>query len=681
MADHEPFARPPAGTVALAAVAEHVALSALAALSGTTDDGTGSGPGEPAFAPLHAWLEAVDPSCALRRMAEGFSLSPAELELVALLLAAATSEPVARAAAQACAAGGDAAGGGVPVWLACRVIDGLDPGVLAAALPLARFAIVHAEPPAPRVEARLTLADAVLDRLLDQPVRDPFVAARICALPGPDHRHGDLHGDANRDENGEAGGGPDAFAARLGRSLAVRGPLGLPPAVLVPDAGVEDVAAALAALGLQPWRIDAADVPEDADVRDLLAARWSREAMMAAAALIVDPPAGPASAHGVAAFADRVVGHVLLTGDAAPDGIARGVHVVPAEGDSPAAAVRRWGRALGPERTARLGHGLHRVAAQFRLDPRGIAAAATRAAAVVDAARTDGEAEAALWHVAARTWTPSPLPGVTLVEPAYGWPDIVLPPATEAALHRVEAHVRHAAQVFDEWGFADRVGGRGSWRGRGVAAMFAGPSGTGKTMAAEVLASQLDLRIMVIDLSRIISKWVGETSKNVAAVFAAAERSGSMMVWNEGDAVWGTRGGVANATDRHVNAEVGDLLQRIETFSGFTVVTTNLRQAIDPAFLRRFRFVVEFPMPSEAERRRLWQNAFPERTPVEPLRWEALAGLPLTGGSIRNVALGAAFLAAEAGRPVGRAMLEAELTEELRKQNLPVPRIAWEESA
>jgi SpoVK/Ycf46/Vps4 family AAA+-type ATPase len=267
------------------------------------------------------------------------------------------------------------------------------------------------------------------------------------------------------------------------------------------------------------------------------------------------------------------------------------------------------------------------------------------------------------------------------VEPAYDWDDIVLPPATGAALRRVEAHVRHAAQVFDEWGFAARVGGRGSWRGRGVAALFCGPSGTGKTMAAEVLASALDLRVMVIDLSRIISKWVGETSKNVAAVFEAAERSGSMMVWNEGDAVWGTRGGVANATDRHVNAEVGDLLQRIEAFSGLTVVTTNLRQAIDPAFLRRFRFVLEFPLPSEAERRRLWRSAFPPQAPVELLRWEALSALPLTGAAIRNVALGAAFLAAQAGRPVSRAMVEAELAEELRKQNQPAPRIAWEESA
>lgn len=641
----------------LAGIAESMSLSVL----------TGIARGEPAadgFAPLRQWLERADPESPLRRMAEGFDLSPAELRLIVLLLAAGTSEPVARAAADAVTANGGVAGGGLPVWLACRAVGEPRPSMLAAALPLVRFDIVEVEPPAPRVEARLTLTAPVLDRLLSRPVRDPLVAARMGPVAAP----------------ASVSGAEDALAVAVARSLASRGPLGMPPLVLLPDVALDDVARVLGCLGLTPWRIAAGDIPEDAEGRDRLAARWSREAMLDSAALVIDatgcPPGGP-----VASFADRVLGHVLLMGHQIPDGLTRGFHVVPPQGDSPAAAVRRWSDALGPERAARLGRGVHRVAAQFRLDAKGIAGVAARAAAAVDAAPDATSAAAALWHVAARSFTPSPLPGVSLVEPAYTWDDIVLPPATEAALRRVESHVRHAAQVFDDWGFAARVGGRGSWRGRGVAALFSGPSGTGKTMAAEVLASALDLRVMVIDLSQVISKWVGETSKNVAAVFEAAERSGSMMVWNEGDAVWGTRGGVATATDRHVNAEVGDLLQRMESFSGFTVITTNLRHAIDPAFLRRFRFVVDFPLPSEAERLRLWRSAFPPQTPVEPVRWEALASLPLTGGSIRNVALGAAFLAASGAGAVDRTMIEAELAEELRKQNLPVPHVTWEETA
>ncbi|WP_171165709.1 ATP-binding protein [Streptomyces sp. I05A-00742] len=641
----------------LAVLAESMALPVLTGIA------RGEVPAD-GFAPLGQWLEGAGPASPLRRMAEGFDLSRAELELVVLLLAADTSERVARAAAEATSAHGGVVGGGLPVWLACRAVAGLCPSVLAAALPLVRFGIVEPEPASPRIEARLALAAPVLDRLLGRPVRDPLVSSRMAPLPVPA---------AGPGEEGD-------LPAALGRSLASRGPLGLPPLVLVPGVPPEEIATALAALGLTPWRMSGSDVPEDAGARDLLAARWSREAMLESAALVIDAVDGPSEGP-VAAFADRVLGHVLLTGQQVPDGIARGVHVVPAPGDGPGAAGRRWAAALGPDRAARLGHGVERVAAQFRLDAKGIATAAAEAAEAVDAAPDAAGAAAALWHVAARSFTPSPLPGVHLVEPAYGWEDIVLPPATEAALRRVESHVRHAARVFDDWGFAARVGGRGSWRGRGVAALFCGPSGTGKTMAAEVLASALDVRVMVIDLSRIISKWVGETSKNVAAVFDAAERSGSMMVWNEGDAVWGTRGGVANATDRHVNAEVGDLLQRIETFSGFTVITTNLRQAIDPAFMRRFRFVVDFPLPSVDERRRLWCSAFPPQAPVEAVRWDALAALPLTGGSIRNVALGAAFLAAEVGRPVDRAMIEAELAEELRKQNLPVPHVAWEATA
>jgi len=214
-------------------------------------------------------------------------------------------------------------------------------------------------------------------------------------------------------------------------------------------------------------------------------------------------------------------------------------------------------------------------------------------------------------------------------------------------------------------------------RGFGISVLFAGESGTGKTMAAEVLASSLDLRMMVIDLSQIISKYIGETSKNIAAAFEQAERSGALMVWNEGDAIWGARGAVGNATDRHVNAEIGDLLQRIEAFRGFTIVTTNMRQSIDQAFLRRFRFAIDFPLPSEGERLKLWQQAFPQRAPIERVDWTALAALPLSGGSIRNIALGSAFLAAESGGRIDKGLISAELAEELRKHHLPVPAVDW----
>ncbi len=659
------------------ALAEAVSVRGLAAV-------TAGEQGPDPFAALWEWLAAEpgpdgsgEPAAdhaSVRRLFAGFDLPRPEQALVTLLFAAGTSELVVRAAAEALAATGGVSGGGLPLWLACRTVPGLHPGALAASRPLTWFGLVLTDVQAPRIECRLALAGPVVDRLLGHEVVDPVIGCRVSRAPVTP----DPAASPAADGDPAAVPDPDPLAARLaaalGRRLTARGPLGLPPLVVAPGARVGELGAALRMLGLAPWQMATADVPDDPGERERLAVAWSREAALDGAALILHDAGASRSAAAVAAFADRIWGHVLLISPQPPDGLARGVHGLLPVRDDPAAARGRLAAALGPARAHRLGEGLTRVATQFRLDAAALDTAVAMAAADIDGAPDAAAATAALWHAAARSAAPTPLPGVRIVEPAYRWADIVLPAHTEAALRRIEIHVRHAARVFDEWGFA---GEGGSWRGRGVAALFAGPSGTGKTMAAEVLAASLDLRVMAIDLSRIISKYVGETSKNIAAVFEQAERSGAVMVWNEGDAVWGARGGVGNAVDRHVNAEVGDLLQRIEEFSGFTVVTTNLRHAIDPAFLRRFRFVVDFPMPSETERLRLWNQVFPAGAPVEILDWSSLASLPLTGGSIRNVALGAAFLAAEAGTAVSRDMIEAELAEELRKQNLPVPRLTW----
>ncbi|MDD7942421.1 ATP-binding protein [Actinomycetospora lutea] len=623
------------------AVAEAVALVALGGI--TADE-----PPADAFAALWSWLADSEEESPPRRLVDGFGLARPDQALVTLLLAAETSEAVARAVATASASSGGVPGGGLPLWLACRAVPGLDAGALAATRPLTWFGLVRTDGTAPRIETRLTLAPAVVDRLLGHAVAEPAIGARMGRVP---------------DSQPEA-----RLVAALGGALATRGPLGPPPLVVAPGGTVGELGAALHALGLDAWQLDAGTLPDDPVERERLAVVWSREAGLDGAALIVHGT--PPSVAALSAFLDRVVGHVLLVAERAPDGVARGVHGLSRVEDDLDTARRRWAAALGPDRTGRIGAGLTRVAAQFRLDPAALDAAVTAAAPGIDAARGEHAATAVLWHAAARAGTPVPLAGVRIAEPAHRWADLVLPPSTAAALHRIEVHVRHAARVFDDWGFPSR-------RGRGVAALFAGPSGTGKTMAAEVLADSLDLRVMTIDLSLLISKWVGETSKNIAACFAEAERSGAVMVWNEGDAVWGARGGVGNAVDRHINAEVGDLLQRIEEFSGFTVVTTNLRHAIDAAFLRRFRFVVDFPLPARDERRRLWAAAFPPAVPVDVPDRGALADLPLSGGSIRNVALGAAFLAAEAGVAVTPAMIEMELAHELRKQDLPVPRLTW----
>src|SRR5262249_45916546 len=282
-------------------------------------------------------------------------------------------------------------------------------------------------------------------------------------------------------------------------------------------------------------------IPDDPDARDRLARHWSRDAALDAAALIVG--ADERAELRLADFVDRVAGHVVITGPLAVNGFRREIRIL-GNAAASSSTVDRWQRALGCVRAGKLGPGVARVAAQFRLDPAEIDAVCARVAGDIDNAPTSEAAARILWHAAGRISPAVPVPGVSMVEPAYQWRNIVLAAPIEAALRRVEAHVRHATTVMDDWGFAERMGGRG----RGVAALFSGPSGTGKTMAAEVLASSLDLRMMVIDLSQIISKYIGETSKNIAAAFDQAERSGAVMVWNEGDAIWGARGSVGSAT-------------------------------------------------------------------------------------------------------------------------------------
>jgi SpoVK/Ycf46/Vps4 family AAA+-type ATPase len=233
------------------------------------------------------------------------------------------------------------------------------------------------------------------------------------------------------------------------------------------------------------------------------------------------------------------------------------------------------------------------------------------------------------------------------IEPAASWDDLVLPPAQKETLREVAAQVRQRARVYDEWGYA-----RKSTRGLGISALFSGASGTGKTMAAEVLASELRLDLYRIDLSSVVSKYIGETEKNLRRLFDAAEGAGVILLFDEADALFGKRSEVRDSHDRYANIEVSYLLQRMEAYRGLAILTTNLRSALDPAFQRRLRFVVEFPFPEAAERAEIWRRTFPEETPVSDLDVARLARLGIAGGNIANIAMRAAFLAADSDEPV-----------------------------
>jgi AAA+ superfamily predicted ATPase len=227
------------------------------------------------------------------------------------------------------------------------------------------------------------------------------------------------------------------------------------------------------------------------------------------------------------------------------------------------------------------------------------------------------------------------------------WDDLVLPEQQRQILRDVTAHVRQRAKVYEGWGFAGKGG-----RGLGISALFAGSSGTGKTMAAEVMANELKLDLYRIDLSAVVSKYIGETEKNLRRIFDAAEAGGAILLFDEADALFGKRTEVKDSHDRHANVEVSYLLQRMEAYQGLAILTTNLKDSLDKAFLRRIRFVIKFPFPDAKQRAEIWQRIFPSQTPTEDLEVSLLGKLSVAGGNIRNIALNAAFVAADAGEPV-----------------------------
>jgi hypothetical protein len=233
------------------------------------------------------------------------------------------------------------------------------------------------------------------------------------------------------------------------------------------------------------------------------------------------------------------------------------------------------------------------------------------------------------------------------IDSVSSWDDLILPEKECSILRDIAAHVRQRTKVYETWGFAGK-----SKRGLGISALFAGASGTGKTMAAEVLANELRLDVYRIDLSSVVSKYIGETEKNLRRLFDAAEGGGVILLFDEADALFGKRSEVKDSHDRHANIEVSYLLQRMESYRGLAILTTNLKGSLDQAFLRRIRFVVQFAFPDASQREEIWRRIFPAQTPKQGLDFKKLAKLNVAGGNIRNIALNAAFLAADGGESV-----------------------------
>jgi SpoVK/Ycf46/Vps4 family AAA+-type ATPase len=250
------------------------------------------------------------------------------------------------------------------------------------------------------------------------------------------------------------------------------------------------------------------------------------------------------------------------------------------------------------------------------------------------------------------------------IEPRYTWEDLVLPSDCVAQLHEICQRVAHRHRVLGAWGFDRKLS-----LGKGVNALFAGPPGTGKTMAAEVIASELRLDLYRIDLAGVVSKYIGETEKNLDRVFSAAESANAILFFDEADALFGKRSEVRDSHDRYANLEISYLLQKMEQHEGIAILATNLRQNLDDAFVRRIAFTVHFPFPDESSRRLIWEQIWPPETPLaDDVDFDVMARqFRLSGGNIKNIALASAFLAAGDGGRVTMGHLRQATRREHQK--------------
>ncbi len=312
------------------------------------------------------------------------------------------------------------------------------------------------------------------------------------------------------------------------------------------------------------------------------------------------------------------------------------------------------------------------LADRFRLTPAQIHHAVTTAsqqavwrAALADNPPRDPQATVNDFFVAARMQSGHELAVLTVkIDPVHTWDDLILPDDSLAQLREVCQRVAYQQRVWTEWGFGYKAS-----HGRGSNALFAGPSGTGKTTAAEIIANELGLDLYKIDLSQVVSKYIGETEKNLDRIFTAAENANAILFFDEADALFGKRSEVRDSHDRYANIEISYLLQKMEQYAGLAILATNLRQNMDDAFTRRLHFVIEFPFPDEAQRLQIWRLHFPREAPREAsIDFNLLARqFRLSGGNIKNIVVGAAFLAAADGGQIGMAHLLQATRREYQK--------------
>lgn len=414
------------------------------------------------------------------------------------------------------------------------------------------------------------------------------------------------------------------------------------------------VAKAANKLGQAAFLMPIEHIPATVQDRALLKRHWDRELRLENTVLVLDAGdlVDKTEIRIIGLFADALEGRIIILAIEPLSLPTRSVIRIDIPRSKAAEQKQLWQEAFGAN-SKRLNGSVDRLANHFTLNPGTMAAVNTELEHVL-ATNSKVNLDKVVWSATRRQTRPQ-LEGLAKRIPlspkwndlekgerqALVWNEIVLPKRQLDLLKLVASQVQQRAKVYEQWGFADR-----SQRGLGISALFVGSSGTGKTLAAEIMGAFLELDVYQIDLSSVVSKWIGETEKNLRRIFDAADESCAILLFDEADALFGKRSEVTNSHDRHANIEVSYLLQRMESYRGLAILTTNLQNNIDDAFLRRIRFIVEFPFPEATERHGIWSNIFPGKVPLGDLQQNRLAQLNVAGGSIRNIAINAAFNAA-----------------------------------
>ena len=477
-------------------------------------------------------------------------------------------------------------------------------------------------------------------------------------------------GDAMADLDSSEAGGNDAVAIAKQLSLTADRQSG--PVVELRGRSVRAKLAvarqAARHAGLVLFRVTTQGLPILASDIDMLARLWDRECALSPVVLFASAGgAGSDSTTPSAAmmqFIERCRCPLLVDGDVSPFESIRPRLVFEITGPRRLEQRAAWAQAspsLKPEMVDRL-------ADVFDLELSVINEIARRARLKPD--RKGELTEESLWAASLLVQRPKMDALAERVAVKARLEDIVLPAADIDLLRQIAGQVRSRAQVYEAWGFGARMN-----RGFGISALFCGESGTGKTMAAEVIANELRFDLYRIDLASIVSKYIGETEENLRRLFDAAEAGGVILFFDEADALFGKRSEVKDSHDRYANIEVNYLLQKMESYRGLSILATNRKAGLDSAFLRRIRFVVDFPFPGPAEARALWTKVFPSSTPKRGLDFDRLVRLKLTGGNIHNIALHSAFLAAQRQQAVDTDLVLEAARVELRKLGRPVEEV------